>query len=215
MKRYINPHVLAKHLWPDTYFYNKQREIIDSVWWNDETVVPACNMSGKDFVAARIVILFFLTRQPCRIVTTSAKDDHLRVLWGEIGEAIRTASQPLLFKEGGPLIQTHHQLRRMWRGIVCPISYTIGMVANGDSIASMQGHHVAHRGDGIPRTLFISDESSSVDDAYYRMSKTWANRMLIIGNVWPCSNFFYRAVEGDMATGDPGGDILADSYKRN
>jgi len=190
------------------YFYKQQRDIIQSVWDDDETVVPAGNMLGKDFVSGRIVVLFFLTRQPCRIITTSAKDDHLRVLWGEIGDAIRESAIPLLVKEGGPLTVTHREIRKVYRGTTCPVSYVRGMVANPETIASMQGHHVANRGDGIPRTLFISDESSSVPDDYFKMARTWANRMLITGNPWPCANYFFRAVEGDPATNDPGGDLL-------
>lgn len=209
MLRQTNPHRLAKLLWPDVYFYQQQREIIDSVWYNDETIVPAGNMLGKDFVAGRIVILFFLTRRPCRIVNTSAKDDHLRVLWGEIGEGINNSRIPLTTDKGGPLIVTHREIRKVYKGTVCPKSYVRGMVAGTDSIASMQGHHIANTGDGIPKTLFMSDESSSVEDEYFRMARTWANRMLLFGNPWQCSNYFFRAVEGDVATNDPGGDILA------
>ena len=205
----INPIRLAKELWPDIHFFKQQKEIIESVWQNDETVVPAGNMLGKDFVAGRIVLLFFLTRQPCRIVTTSAKDDHLRVLWGEIGQGVLESRHPLLHSLGGPLISTHRELRKVYKGHACPISYVRGMVASSDTLASMQGHHVANTGDGIPRTLFISDESSSVEDEYFTMARTWANRMLILGNPWPCSNYFYRSVEGDPATNDPGGDVLA------
>jgi len=205
--RGVDPLKLAKMLWPDVYFYKQQRDIIQSVWEDDETVVPAGNMLGKDFVSGRIVVLFFLTRQPCRIITTSAKDDHLRVLWGEIGDAIRESAVPLLVKEGGPLTVTHREIRKEYQGTTCPVSYVRGMVANPETIASMQGHHVANRGDGVPRTLFISDESSSVPDDYFKMARTWANRMLIIGNPWPCANYFFRAVEGDPATNDPGGDL--------
>ncbi len=42
----VDPITLAKALWPDVKFYNKQIDIIYSVWNNDETVVPAGNMLG-------------------------------------------------------------------------------------------------------------------------------------------------------------------------
>lgn len=42
-----NPLVLGKILWPQFMLYNKQREIIESVWNNDETFVPAGNMLGR------------------------------------------------------------------------------------------------------------------------------------------------------------------------
>ena len=57
-----DPFRLASSLWPDIQFYDKQIEVIESVWNNDETIVPAGNMLGKDFVSGRIIVLFFLTR---------------------------------------------------------------------------------------------------------------------------------------------------------
>lgn len=208
----IDPIRFSQTLWPGVHFYDKQIETIYSVWNNDETIVPAGNMLGKDFVAGRLILLFFLTRYPCRIVTTSAKDDHLRVLWGEMLQAVQESAFPLEATKGGPLILTHREIKRIYKGQLSKICYIKGMVAGHDSIASMQGHHVANRGDGIFRTLFVSDESSSVEDEYYKMARTWANSMLIFGNTWPCANYFYRAIEGDPATGDPGGDILADDW---
>lgn len=203
-----DPFLFASTYWPDLVFYDKQAEIIQSVADDDMTVVPAGNMLGKDFVAGFIITWFFCSRWPCRIITTSAKDDHLRVLWGELKRFIHTAKYPLARSDGGPLIVNHREIRR--DGINpedTDLSYIRGAVASTDSIASMQGHHIANRGDGIPRTLFVSDESSSVPDEYWTMARTWAKRALIIGNPWPCSNFFYKSVRGDPATNDRGGDI--------
>lgn len=200
-----SPLKFAKLFWPDVTFYKEQRQAIESVLLNNETYVPAGNMLGKDFVAAFIVLFFFMTRSPCRVVTTSAKDDHLRVLWGEIGNYIQTSAIPLDAVQGGPLLLRHHDIRKWkrWVGLACPISYITGLVASKDSIAAMQGHHVANKGDGIPRTLFVSDESSSVRDEYMTMASTWANRSLVIGNTWPCENFFKRGVTGgDLADPD-------------
>lgn len=194
-------------MWPHVRFYDRQVDVIRSVVADDMTVVPAGNMLGKDFVAGFIVVWYFLSRSPCRIVTTSAKDDHLRVLWGEIKRFIQSAKHPLTADRGGPLIVNHREIRRRLRDDTeCPLSYIKGMVAGTDSIASMQGHHVANVGDGIPRTLFVADEASSVPDEYWTMARTWAKRALIIGNTWPCANFFYKSVEGDPVLGDPGGD---------
>lgn len=185
-------------LWPDVYFYSKQREAIYSFVENDITTVPAGNMLGKDFVAGFLVLYFFMTRRPCRVVTTSAKDDHLRVLWGEVGNFVATSRYPLLAKDGGPLVLNHQDLRWVHPdGTRCPKSYAIGMVAGPDSMAAMQGHHIAQTGDGVPRTAFFCDEASSVDDEYWRMARTWCNRAFIFGNPWPCDNFFHRHVEED------------------
>lgn len=191
-----DPIALARKLWPKVRFYREQKQVIYSLLENDETYVPAGNMLGKDFVAGFLVLYWFLTRHPCRIVTTSAKDDHLRVLWGEVGRFIQDSKVALLEEDGGPLISNHQKLHKVVNGERCPLSYAIGLVASTDSIAAMQGHHIAKTGDGIPRTLFISDESSSVCHEYYEMASTWANRILILGNTWPCENFFKKGVQG-------------------
>src|SRR5690348_16136082 len=119
--------------WPDVYLYDKQREAMYSVADNDETYIPAGNQLGKDFVAALIVLWFFMTRHPCRVVTTSAKDDHLDVLWGEMGRFIQSAH--VTHADGGPLHVTHHDIRKVIQGRECEISYIKGMVAGSDSIA--------------------------------------------------------------------------------
>src|SRR5437879_4923464 len=73
-----DPLFFAKLLWPDVKFYNKQREVIYSVRDNFETVVVAGHMLGKDFVTGFIVLWFFLTRHPCRIITTSVDYSQLQ-----------------------------------------------------------------------------------------------------------------------------------------
>jgi hypothetical protein len=209
-----DPIALQKELWPDVSFYSKQQEVIYSVANNDETIVPAGNMLGKDFVAGFIVLWFFLTRSPCRIVTTSAKDDHLRVLWGEIGNFISTSVIPLDQARGGPLVINQRELRKVNNsGEEIKKSYVIGMVASEDKMAAMQGHHIAQTGDSVPRTLFLADECSSIPQAYYVMARTWANRVLGIGNPWPCNNFFKHAVTGQPGTNDKGGDIPSSDRK--
>lgn len=210
-----DPIAFGRIMWPDVKFYDKQVQVIESVVEDDMTVVPAGNMLGKDFIAGYIIVWFFCSRSPCRIITTSAKDDHLRVLWGEINNFIQSSKYPLTVDKGGPLVVHHREiLRRLPDGSVCPKSYVRGMVASLDTIASMQGHHVADVGDGVPRTLFVSDESSSVPDEYWTMARTWAKRALILGNPWPCANFFFQAVRGNPATGDKGGDLFSDDGKR-
>jgi hypothetical protein len=202
-------------MWPHVHFYDKQVEVIQSIINDDMTVVPAGNMLGKDFIAGFLVVWFFLSRSPCRIITTSAKDDHLRVLWGEIKRFVQSAKYPLDSDRGGPFIMHHREiLKKLPDGTVCPLSYVKGMVASQDSIASMQGHHIANTGDGVPRTLFVADESSSVADDYWLMASTWAKRALIIGNTWPCANFFYKAVNGDPRMRDPGGTLYDEDNKR-
>lgn len=203
----VDPIQFAKLCWPKVTFYRQQQEMIYSVRDNNETFVVAGNMLGKDYVAAFIVLWFFMSRHPCRIVTTSTKDKHLDVLWGEIGRFVRESRYPLDSRRGGLLIVKHHEINKMVDGQRCPLSYVIGLVANDQTAESFQGHHVAQTGDGVSRTMFVGDEASSLPDSYYTMADTWANRKLIFGNPWPCENFFKHAVKGKPGTKDHGGDI--------
>jgi hypothetical protein len=203
----VDPYKFKEILWPDYHFYDRQWDIVYSVVEDDETIVVAGNELGKDFIAGFLAVYFFLTRgvdprtkipYPCRIVTTSAKDDHLRVLWGEINRFIMEAKYPLDAKKGGPLIINHQDIHRVYqsgplKGQKCPKSYLKGMVASAETIAALQGHHVADVGDGVPRTLCIGDEASSIPHAYKTMFNTWAKRKLFIGNAWECNNFFKHA----------------------
>ena len=207
----VDPIALKNLLWPDVVFYREQTEIIYSVWNNKETVVTAGNLLGKDFVAGFIVLAYFLSRHPCRIVTTSVKEEHLDVLWGEIEKFIRIAKYPLLASEGGPLLINADGLRKIVGGVIHKDSYAKRMVASNKTLQSFQGHHVTPDPgqpiDNVPRNLYVADEASGVPDAYYTMSITWATRILQFGNPWPCENSFRHAVTGCPGTDDVGGDI--------
>jgi hypothetical protein len=189
---------MQRALWPHVRMYDKQWEVVESVELDGETVVHAGNMLGKDFVTAFIVLWFFLSRYPCRIVTTSVDHSQLEaVLWGEIRRFIQTCVCPLVYPDG-PLLVNHLHIRRMFRGSMCPLSYIIGRTAaKGEG---MLGHHIADTGDKIPRTLFVADEASGMDDETYEKASTWARRKLIIGNPYDCDTYFKKAVtEGTVA----------------
>jgi len=197
----LDPLGLSRILWPQAVLAGYQEDIVRSVWDNDETIVVAGNMLGKDYIAGMIAVLFFLTRTPCRIITTSADYSQLEsVLWGEIGRFISDSAVPLESSGGGPLLVNHLHVRKLKPdGSPCRLSYLKGRVAaKGEG---MLGHHVARERDGIPRTLWMADECSGVDDKSYDRSETWAHRKLGIGNPYDCANFFRRGVEG--------GDLVA------
>lgn len=188
--RVIDPRAFKDLLWPSFYFYDKQWEIIYSVENNSETYVHAGNMLGKDFVTGFICVKQFVCNRVARIVTTSVKDDHLRVLWGEIGRFIAEAKYPLLAKDGGPLIVNHRDVTKIINGVKCPISYMRGMVSEkGEGLA---GHHA-------PYTLAVGDEASGIDDEAYKQFQGWAKHMLFIGNPNECQNFYRKAIKaGDV-----------------
>lgn len=199
---FIDPIRFAREFWPHYQFYDKQREIIYSVVDNFETVVVAGNQLGKDFIAGYICLWFLLTGGgegfgvPVRIVTTSVKDDHLDVLWGEILRHVSECNTPLDSRKGGPLWINHRHIRKVWtqgpkKGEVHPRTYLRGMVSEkGEGLG---GHHA-------PKTLCVFDEASGCSDEGYMHSTGWAKKYLIFGNPWDCQNFFRTSVEG--------GDIL-------
>lgn len=188
-----DPLLLKDAFWPNINFYRKQRDIILSEHHNVETVVVAGNQLGKDFVAAYITLKRFLLYHPVRIVTTSATDRHLNVLWGEIDRFIRAAKVPLTVERGGPLVYNHHDLKKKINGVVDRGSYLIGAVASSSQEGEgLAGHHAQF-------TLGVIDEASGVSDIAYKQMQGWAKKMLIFGNPFDCNNFFRRAVkEGDL-----------------
>lgn len=188
----IDPIELGKFLWPKVNLYKDQKEIVYSVWNDKETYVPAGHQLGKDFVAGFIVITYFLTHWPCRIITTSVKDDHLRVLWGEIKRFLQTMEREP--SDDSRLIINYREIRRFMNGAEDPISYIHGTVS--ERAEGLAGHHAAY-------TLLVIDEASGVVDDAYKAGDTWAKRKLIIGNPYPCTNFFYRGVkEGEIKSED-------------
>jgi len=180
-------------LWPKVKLYEKQLEVLTATLETPETYVTAANKVGKDFVAGFIALACFITCQrlgvTARIVTTSVAEHHLKVLWGEIGRFLSTASRSLVAGKGnaGPLVVNYQEVRVAGEAeSKNPLSYLVGRVsAKGEGMA---GHHAEF-------TLLIGDEASGLDDAVYEAAQGWAQHMLFIGNPNPCSNFFFNNVK--------------------
>lgn len=203
---------IGRLYWPGVKFYREQRQMIESVCFDNETVLVAGNDLGKDFGAAFVCTTFFLWPQlyfPAqyvaeiermrapgipdylvhtrRIVTTSVKERHLKVLWGEIGRFVATAAHPLLESRGGPLSVNSLEIRlKQEAEVKTPMNYLLGQVAGKEE--SMAGHHAAY-------TLFVGDEASGLSNSIYEQAQGWAKRMLIFGNPNNTRNFFYEAVK--------------------
>lgn len=204
LNQVIDPVRFVKLCWPDIVLSREQRHIMYSVRDNIETVVPAGHQLGKDFVTGLTVIWFFVSRSPCRVVTTSVDATQLEgVLWGEVRRFLQSSKVKL------PIVVNHLLLRKIVNGAQDGLSYMIGRVAaRGEGLS---GHHIARKRDGIPRTLFVIDEASGVDQESYDKGIEWSHRRLIIGNPYPCENFFKHAVKGKPGSEDRGGDIKAPS----
>ena len=188
----VDPIKFLKWNWPHVSLYREQREICYSVMNNDETIVPAGNQLGKDFIAAYIALWFFLSRQS-RVVTTSVKHDQLDgVLWGEIRRFIATSKHRL------PIRYTHMSIKRTDNdGNDIPLWELVGQVSNKNE--GLLGRHLRRGPCNEPTTMALFDEASGIDEGTYTSTETWAHRKLIIGNCFPCNNFFYNGVEaGDL-----------------
>ena len=208
-----HPLALARLWWPHVTFYREQREGLMSLRENVETVIVSANKMGKDFMAGYAALSFFLCPQMYfpddyvrmieakrgrgvpdylvhtrRIVTTSVKDDHLRVLWGEVGQFIQTCNVPLLADKGGPLVVNHQEIRlKEEMSAKNPMNYLIGRVSEKGE--GMAGHHAAY-------TLVIGDESSGLDDQVYIFAQGWAKKHLYFGNPHECQGFWRKMVDG-------------------
>lgn len=200
------PLKLQRTMWPGTRFYDKQIEIVTSVRESKETWVHAGNMLGKDYVAGYVALSFFLCPQVYfdpeyvaeveswrspdnpnphtrRVVTSSVKEEHLNVLWGEIGRYVQTCRAPLVSPEG-PIVINHQEIRFANEMTAKnPYNYLKGMVSQ--SVEGLSGHHAAY-------TLALFDEASGMEDDRYEAVQGWAKRVLGIGNPNPTTNFYYK-----------------------
>jgi len=188
-----DPLVFAKVCWPNKTFYKQQVEIIHSTEHDRETYVVAGNKLGKDFVAGFIPVWKFakalMLGKTCKIITTSVKEEHLGVLWGEIGRFLTDSKVPLLSSKGGPFVLTDMEIRRaadLVGGNKQPFNYVRGQVAN--NLDAMSGHHSDMSG-------FIGDEASGLPDGYYEKAQGWMSWGLFFGNPWHTANFWYRGIK--------------------
>lgn len=119
-----------------------------------------------------------------RIVTTSVKQDHLDVLWGEIGTAFRTCSmyqqlrEKFVFNDKEVRFREEAENRNAY-------SYMIGKVSGSENMEGLTGHHAHYN-------LAAGDECSGLDDRVKEAFEKWAKREIYIGNPKPCSNFFKK-----------------------
>ena len=210
----IGPLDLVRLGWPHVTLYDKQREMFLACRESVETIVVAGNQLGKDFGAGGVSLIHHLypwvfyppeyVRQVeswragaddphyRRTITTSVKEDHLRVLWAEIGWWVRTCQWDL---RSGPdaIVVLDKEIRFAREGDSDDRnlkSYLKGMVsAKGEGLA---GHHA-------PYTMLVVDEASGMDSEVYRRGVTWAKRRLLFGNPEACDNEFkHHFLQGDL-----------------
>ena len=195
---YADPVKFAKLFWPHYTIYDKQREILYSLRDNYETIAVAGNKLGKDFITALGILWFFSSRRPARVTATSPNAPQLdKILWGEIRRHVESAVHPLPIEIMGDM--TMYQRDKFKKRV--PLCEVEGKVTQkGEAVL---GKHADRTAKGEPTTLFVVDEASGCDDTSYDMADTWAHRILIIGNPFPCVNFFFKGVEEGDKEGLP------------
>lgn len=193
--RWIDPVAFAKVLWPWVHLYDKQREMLYSVEFNDMTYVRSSNKAGKDFVAGIIIVKAFLCHPEVRVVGSSVTDQQLGVLRSEVSRFIETSRIPLLRSKGGLLTVNYDGVKKLLpdRSAEDPTSYVKFMTTNkGEALA---GHHADF-------AAFVADEASGLSREVKTFAEGWMKRGFIFGNPHECQNFYREACDQ--------GDILSD-----
>lgn len=220
----IDPVIWAKRCWPHINLYDRQREILYSVRDVERTYVPAGHQLGKDFIAAVAALWWFISRRPSRVVTSSVQAAQLNdILWGEIRRLIKESRVEL------PIHYNHMRVRQVYEHAIgngspgndsfVPRCEMVGRVVNkGESLFGrhLERHAVGPDGDGlnVPRILALFDEASGMDNTAYEGADTWANcHMLVIGNPYPCQNFFRQGVKEGQVKSPTGMHLRANVIK--
>ena len=158
--------------------YDKQLEMATAVRDYQRVAVVGCNSSGKDFMAARIMLWWQSVRHPA--ITVVLGPTHRQVsdiVWKEARSAYLTARAPL----GG-------QMYRTARWELDDRHYAVGFAT--DNEYNIQGFH-------SPNLLVILTEAHNIEqshiDAVKRLNPA---RMLLTGNAFASSGEFYDAFHG-------------------
>lgn len=177
-----DPATVAESLF-NSVLWQKQREIIKSVWNNPRTAVRSCNSGGKSRVAAVITLLYLLTFKPSRVITTAPTFTQVEeILWKEIHSLYHSARM----KIGGQLNQT---------------SLEMGTIAGRPWDAMGISTNEVNRFQGFksPHLLVILDEALGVaPEIWQAMEGLQPHRILAIGNPLDANGDFYNCFSSDL-----------------
>lgn len=157
--------------------WDKQEQILLSVFKYRETAVKTCNAVGKSYVAARIAHAFLDLIPGSIVVTTAPTWRQVKdVLWREFSMCHSKALYPL----GGSLSQTAFEYDKDW--------YAVGLSTSQPE--NFFGYHADH-------ILVIVDEAGGVPEPIFKGVKAITPnvnaRVLYIGNPMNPSGTFYDA----------------------
>lgn len=157
--------------WLGVELWEKEREIVHSVWNHQKTTIRSNNSSGKTYTIARIALAFLYAFPPAVVINTAPT--HRQVenqFWREFRKAYKSAKRPL----GGKLLKTQFNIAEDW--------YAIGFSTKDgdDGMEKFQGWH----GQNV---LIIVDEASGVHPKIFEaiqgaMASGGTVRLVYIGN---------------------------------
>jgi len=170
-----DPVKLGAWLFGSTY-WDKQEEIMRSVWENKKTCVKSCNSGGKSRIAAELALLYLLRFRPSRVITTAPTFVQVEeILWKEIHSLYAKSKIPF----NGHLVSTELDM-----GIYDGHPWQmLGISTNEEN--RMQGFK-------SPHLFVIKDEALGIDPIIDRaIEGLLPHRILELGNpLFPQGNFF-------------------------
>lgn len=177
-----DPIALSKKLFNST-LWDKQEEIVRSVWENERTAVRSCNSGGKSRVAAEIALLYLLSFRPSRVITTAPTFLQVEeILWKEIASLYRSSAFPI----GGQLNRTSLEL-----GTIKNKPWDASGVSTNE-VNRFQGFKSAH-------LLVILDEALGVaPEIWEAMEGLVPHRILVIGNPLDGVGDFYNCFSSPL-----------------
>jgi hypothetical protein len=181
--RYVDTYYDDPNRWVSenlrVFLWSIQREILDSIFRNNYTVVRSCHGSGKTFLAAVAILAFLYIRTPAKIITTAPTYKQVvNLLWSEIRTIFKEKLQP----EGWPgrILNDKLVINDDW--------YGLGFSTKDD--VNLQGYHQ----DNI---LVVVDEAPGVAtkiiEALESLMSSGNCHMLMIGNPIAPTGPFYEA----------------------
>ena len=167
----------------DSKYWDKQEQIMRSVWKHKKTAVRSCNSGGKSRIAAEIALLFLLAFRPSRVITTAPTFTQVEeILWKEIHALYSKSRIPF----NGHLTSTELEMGiydgHPWQAI--------GISTNEEN--RMQGFK-------SPHLLVIMDEALGIDPIIWRaIQGLLPYRLLAIGNPLDPVGDFYDCFSSDQ-----------------
>ena len=174
-KRQDDPVALGRWLFESVY-WDKQEEVMRSVWANKKTSVKSCNSGGKSRIAAETALLYLLRFRPSRVITTAPTFLQVEeILWKEIHSLYYKSKIPF----NGKLTSTELDM-----GIADDHPWQmIGISTNEEN--RMQGFK-------SPHLLVVMDEALGIEPIIWRaIEGLLPHRILAIGNpLDPVGDFY-------------------------